>query len=505
MCASVKPVMSQLGTRRQTNGRSLWGGAFRHSQDSFLTLITHSKLLTRNRKASRPSQPAIRCRAHDPKDLPVPPPEVKKSPANRRAGPAHSAPRAARWLSRSTAPIAFDRRGSGGTRGARGRRSGRLDTRAAARLTEAGTRGRSGNGGDRRTRPRTPRAMAARTARPALGVGALEESAAAGAARYEVRLRDTRPRAAMRVARTRPRRVPPRAGGGKRRASGARARVAAPDLAASRPTADANPAPPPLAELIGAESRAPEGASRAALPRARRRGARPARAPRHPRPLAATRVRSLTIHHPPRAHPSAPRAVAHRPGGGHHPRGRVHTEGDGVQRRSGELLRRPAQGTRAAATRPVGAPRVRPSRRRSKNGGGWRLAATRTRRKSFRRFEEPSWRRSIRYSIARTHDRPSPPKDYENPPSGAFTPLRRAARLTLPTPPRAPADPDPTPPPAAPPAAHQGLARYAPDPTNPRTPRTTFPRPKQRDQNRPRNAVVDLSFSSARLYRLRVT
>jgi len=162
--------------------------------------------------------------AHDPKDLPVPPPEVQKSPANRRAGPAHSAPRAARWLSRSTAPIAFDRRGSGGTRGARGRRSGRLDTRAAARLTEAGTRGRSGNGGDRRTRPRTPRAMAARTARPALGVGALEESAAAGAARYEVRLRDTRPRAAMRVARTRPRRFPARAGGGKRRASGARAR-----------------------------------------------------------------------------------------------------------------------------------------------------------------------------------------------------------------------------------------------------------------------------------------
>lgn len=246
MCASVKPVMSQLGTRRQTNGRSCGrcispqSGQFSHTNYS-LEIARHSS------ESARYPMPA-----HDPKDLPVPPPEVQKSPANRRAGPAHSAPRAARWLSRSTAPIAFDRRGSGGTRGARGRRSGRLDTRAAARLTEAGTRGRSGNGGDRRTRPRTPRAMAARTARPALGVGALEESAAAGAARYEVRLRDTRPRAAMRVARTRPRRVPARAGGGKRRASGARARVAAPDLAAARPTADANPAPPPTSQSLSA-------------------------------------------------------------------------------------------------------------------------------------------------------------------------------------------------------------------------------------------------------------
>lgn len=233
VCASERAVMSQLGS--QTNGRSC--------DVSFHTLITHLKSPGITVRLIRVS--AIHAARTIQKICPVPPPEVKKSPANRRAGPAHSAPRAARWLSRSTAPIAFDRRGSGGTRGARGRRSGRLDTRAAARLTEAGTRGRSGNGGDRRTRPRTARAMAARTARPALGVGALEESAAAGAARYEVRLRDTRPRAAMRVARTRPRRVPPRAGGGKRRASGARARVAAPDLAASRPTADANPAPRP--------------------------------------------------------------------------------------------------------------------------------------------------------------------------------------------------------------------------------------------------------------------
>ena len=51
----------------------------------------------------------------------------------------------------------------------------------------------------------------------------------------------------------------------------------------------------------------------------------------------------------------------------------------------------------------------------------------------------------------------------------AARPPRSDARAT-----DAPADPDPTPPPAAPPAAHQGLARYAPDPTNPRTPRTLF-------------------------------
>ena len=496
MCASVKPVMSQLGTRKADKWPILevispQSGQFSHTNYS-LEIARHHVRVSAISDAARTIQKICRyCTAAGSE-------EISRKPS-RRAGALRAA--------RREVALALDRadrvRSPGKRRNARGTRA----ALGAARYARGGASdggGKAARAFGKRRRPADATENAARDGGPDRAPRARR-----GRARGECR----RGGGAIRGAP--PRHPPARRDEGRANAPAARsparrrretarerrarARVAAPDLAASRPTADANPAPPPLAELIGAESRAPEGASRAALPRARRRGARPARAPRHPRPLAATRVRSLTIHHPPRAHPSAPRAVAHRPGGGHHPRGRVHAEGDGVQRRSGELLRRPAQGTRAAATRPVGAPRVRPSRRRSKNGGGWRLAATRTRRKSFRRFEEPFWRRSIRYSIARTHDRPSPPKDYENPPSGASTPLRRAARLTLPTPPRAPADPDPTPPPAAPPAAHQGLARYAPDPTNPRTPRTTFPRPKQRDQNRPRNAVVDLSFSSARL------
>ena len=218
----------------------LWGrcispqsGQFSHTNYS-LEIARHSS------ESARYPMPA-----HDPKDLPVPPPEVKKSPANRRAGPAHSA------RARREVALALDRadrvRSPGKRRNARG-------TRAALGAARYARGGASDGGGNarafgKRRRPADATENAARDGGPdraprarrgrARGERRRGGGAIRGAPPRHPPARRDEGRANAPAARSRARR---RRETARERA---RARVAAPDLAAARPTADANPAPPP--------------------------------------------------------------------------------------------------------------------------------------------------------------------------------------------------------------------------------------------------------------------